>query len=163
MTKAGLFMLLLFILTLDGTEEMKDVYVYEHLCHLKVEIEVLRVSELIARFRKCQRYGQQQNYYRRMPISVRDAGNHQTVKSKKLMNTPARCSNCSQSHQTNYRGCIVSQELRKCSESLDKYMGVYIQTGSIRNILLKYDKKTSRMKKHLLRNTRRVKTQQCKK
>lgn len=119
-TKEGFLKLPLFVLTFEKSEDIKNIFDIQYLCHMKVKIEALRTNKLIPQCKICQRYGHTQNFCHRAPTCVKCAGNHLTTECPKPRNTPAKCSNCAEAHPANYRGCIVAKELQKRRNGVTK-------------------------------------------
>jgi hypothetical protein len=112
-TPEGMVSLPMFILTFDKSEDIKKIYEIKYICHMKVKIEALRVSNLIPQCKKCQRYGHTRNFCNRDPVCVKCAGNHHTHECRKAKELPAKCSNCAEAHPASYRGCIVAKQLQQ--------------------------------------------------
>lgn len=103
----------LYMLTFHNSEDINRIFGIQYLNHMKVKIEAMRSNKLIPQCKKCQRYGHTHKFCKRNPTCVKCAENHLTAECTKPRNTPAKCTNCSEAHPANYRGCIVAKELQK--------------------------------------------------
>ena len=102
----------LFMLTFDNSEDIKEIYNIQYLCHMRVKIEALRSNKLIPQCKKCQKYGHTHKYCQRQAKCVKCAGDHRTADCKKPSDTPPKCANCLEAHPANYRGCLIAKELQ---------------------------------------------------
>lgn len=103
----------LFMLTFQNSEDIKKIYEIPGICGMLVKIEALRSNKLIPQCKNCQRYGHTRKFCQRTPTCVRCAGDHPTSTCDKPKNIPPKCSNCSEAHPANYRGCLIAKELQK--------------------------------------------------
>lgn len=102
----------MFMLSFQKDEDIKNIYNIKSILGCKVDIQPMKVSNLIPQCKRCQAYGHTQKYCSKEPRCVKCTGKHLTRDCNKTAEIKPKCVHCGEAHPANYRGCIVAKELQ---------------------------------------------------
>lgn len=101
----------MFFVDLEPNINNKEIYNEKYLFNAVVKIEPPLKNNDIVQCYRCQQFGHTKTYCRKLFKCVKCSLDHRTADCKKQLNTPPRCSNCSQEHTASYKGCEIYKKL----------------------------------------------------
>lgn len=102
------------IVTFKNGTNIDDIHKITSLQGVKISVESIKASKLVAQCKKCQGFGHTKNYCGLEAKCVKCSKKHRTEECTKPREVHPRCANCnSGEHPASYRGCPVAIEAQK--------------------------------------------------